>query len=156
MGGSEMPTVVVVGAQWGDDGKGKITDYLAAQADAVIRYQGGHNVGHTVVVGTQDYRRHLVPSGIVHGKGCVIGNGLVLDPWAFCTQREELAAQGMDVERIAVSVAARLTLPFHQALDAVEEKRREAGRIGTTLRGVGLIGSTFRRPPQPTWNGSRS
>lgn len=132
-----MPTVVVVGAQWGDEGKGKITDYLAATADTVVRYQGGHNAGHTVVVGPNEYRLHLVPSGIVHGKLCVIGNGVVLDPWAFWEEREALAAQGLDVERIAISDAAHVILPYHQALDAAEEQRRGAGRIGTTLRGVG-------------------
>lgn len=132
-----MPTVVVVGTQWGDEGKGKITDYLAAAADTVVRYQGGHNAGHTVIVGSHEYRLHLVPSGIVHGKRCVIGNGVVLDPWAFWEEREALAAQGLDVERIAISDAAHVILPFHQALDAAEEQRRGAGRIGTTLRGVG-------------------
>lgn len=132
-----MPTVVVVGAQWGDEGKGKITDYLAAEADTVVRYQGGHNAGHTVIVGPQEYRLHLVPSGIVHGKRCIIGNGVVLDPWAFWTERETLEAQGLDVRRIAISDAAHLILPFHQALDAADEQMRGAGRIGTTLRGVG-------------------
>ena len=132
-----MPTVVVVGAQWGDEGKGKITDYLAAEADTVVRYQGGHNAGHTVIVGQQEYRLHVVPSGIVHGKRCVIGNGVVLDPWAFWAERQALAAQGLPVERIAISDAAHVILPSHQALDAAEELRRGAGRIGTTLRGVG-------------------
>lgn len=132
-----MSTVVVVGAQWGDEGKGKITDYLAASADTVVRYQGGNNAGHTVIVGDREYRLHLVPSGIVHGKRCVIGNGVVLDPWAFWQERQELAAQGLDVERIAISDAAHLILPFHQTLDAADEERRGAARIGTTLRGVG-------------------
>ena len=132
-----MATVVVVGAQWGDEGKGKITDFLSAQADTVVRYQGGHNAGHTVLVGGSEYRLHLVPAGIVHGKRCVIGNGVVLDPWAFLDERDRLAAQGLDVSRIAISDAAHLILPFHQALDAAEEERRGAGRLGTTLRGVG-------------------
>ena len=132
-----MSTVVVVGAQWGDEGKGKITDYLAAVADTVVRYQGGHNAGHTVIVGRREYRLHLVPSGIVHGKRCVIGNGVVLDPWAFWEERETLASQGCDVERIAISDCAHLILPFHQALDAADEGRRGTDRLGTTLRGVG-------------------
>ena len=132
-----MSTVVVVGAQWGDEGKGKITDYLASSADTVVRYQGGNNAGHTVIVGEKEYRLHLVPSGIVHGKRCVIGNGVVLDPWAFWQEREELSAQGLDVDRIAISDAAHLILPIHQRLDAADEERRGAGRIGTTLRGVG-------------------
>lgn len=132
-----MATVVVVGAQWGDEGKGKITDYLAAQADTVVRYQGGHNAGHTVIVGSKEYRLHLVPSGIVHGKRCVIGNGVVIEPWAFVEERDDLARQGLDVTRIVLSDAAHLILPHHQALDAAEEASRGAGRLGTTLRGVG-------------------
>ena len=132
-----MPAVVVVGAQWGDEGKGKITDYLAAQADTVVRYQGGNNAGHTVVVGSTEYRLHLVPSGVVHGKRCVIGNGVVIDPWAFLDERDDLAAKGLPVERVLVSDAAHLILPYHQALDAAEESSRGADRIGTTLRGVG-------------------
>ncbi len=132
-----MPSVVVVGAQWGDEGKGKITDYLSAQADTVVRYQGGHNAGHTVVVGTREFRLHLVPSGIIHGKTCIIGNGVVIDPWAFWEERDRLVAQGLDVGRVVISDAAHLILPFHQELDAAEEERRGAGRLGTTLRGVG-------------------
>ena len=132
-----MPTIVVVGAQWGDEGKGKITDFLSEQADTVVRYQGGHNTGATVLVGGREYRLHLVPAGIVHGKRCVIGNGVVLDPWAFLEERDQLAAQGLDTQRILISDAAHLILPFHQALDAAEEVRRGAGKLGTTLRGVG-------------------
>src|SRR5579875_1570953 len=103
-----MPTLVVVGAQWGDEGKGKVTDYLAAEADTVVRYQGGTNAGHTVVANGREYRLHLVPSGIVHGKVCVIGNGVVLDPEAFLQELDELAAQGCDVGRVFVSDAAHL------------------------------------------------
>jgi adenylosuccinate synthase len=132
-----MPSVVVVGAQWGDEGKGKITDYLAATADTVVRYQGGHNAGHTVVAGGREYRLHLVPSGIVHGKRCVIGNGVVLDPWAFWAERQTLAAQGCAVDRVVVSDCAHLILPHHQALDAADEGRRGADRLGTTLLGIG-------------------
>lgn len=132
-----MSTVVVVGAQWGDEGKGKITDYLASTADTVVRYQGGNNAGHTVIVGDREYKLHLVPSGIVHGKRCVIGNGVVLDPWAFWQERQELEAQGLDVGRIAISDAAHVILPVHQLLDAADEERRGASRLGTTLRGVG-------------------
>ena len=100
--------MVVVGAQWGDEGKGKVTDYLSAQADTVVRYQGGHNAGHTVVVGTQEFRLHLVPSGIIHGKACIIGNGVVIDPWSFWQERVRLAAQGLDVSRVVISDAAHL------------------------------------------------
>lgn len=132
-----MPTVVVVGAQWGDEGKGKITDFLAARADTVVRYQGGNNAGHTVRVGEREFRLHLVPSGIVHGKRCVIGNGVVIDPWALIGERDELARQGLSVDRLAISDAAHLILPYHQALDAAEEASRGSGKLGTTLRGIG-------------------
>jgi adenylosuccinate synthase len=132
-----MPTLVVVGAQWGDEGKGKVTDYLAAEADTVVRYQGGTNAGHTVIAGGREYRLHLVPSGIVHGKRCVLGNGVVLDPGAFLQELDDLAAQGCDIGRVVVSDAAHLILPYHKALDWSEETGRGAQRIGTTLRGVG-------------------
>ena len=132
-----MPGVVVVGAQWGDEGKGKITDYLAAAADTVVRYQGGHNAGHTVVAGGREYRLHLVPSGIVHGKRCIIGNGVVLDPWAFWSEYQELSAQGCRMDRVTISDCAHLILPQHQALDAADEGRRGADRLGTTLLGIG-------------------
>jgi adenylosuccinate synthase len=132
-----MPTLVVVGAQWGDEGKGKITDFLSARADTVVRYQGGHNAGHTVVVDGREFRLQLVPSGIVHGKRCVIGNGVVLDPGAFLEEVRSLAERGCDVGRIYVSDAAHLILPYHKELDAAEEEQRGAGRLGTTLRGVG-------------------
>ncbi len=132
-----MPTVVVVGAQWGDEGKGKVTDYLSAEADTVVRYQGGHNTGATVVVGDREYRLHLVPAGIIHGKKCVVGNGVALDPWAFVEERTQLAAQGLNVDRIYISDTAHVILPFHRLMDAAEEERRVGGKIGTTLRGVG-------------------
>jgi adenylosuccinate synthase len=132
-----MPTLVVVGAQWGDEGKGKVTDYLSAEADTVVRYQGGTNAGHTVIAGGREYRLHLVPSGIVHGKLCVLGNGVVLDPQAFVSELDDLAAQGCDVERVVVSDNAHLILDYHKAMDASEETGRGSQRIGTTLRGVG-------------------
>ncbi len=132
-----MPTLVVVGAQWGDEGKGKVTDYLSAEADTVVRYQGGTNAGHTVIAGGREYRLHLVPSGIVHGKVCVLGNGVVLDPQAFVRELDELAAQGCDVGRVVVSDNAHMILDYHKALDASEESGRGEQRIGTTLRGVG-------------------
>ncbi|HVB10383.1 MAG TPA: adenylosuccinate synthase [Bacillota bacterium] len=132
-----MPTLVVVGAQWGDEGKGKVTDYLSAEADTVVRYQGGTNAGHTVIAGGREYRLHLVPSGIVHGKVCVLGNGVVLDPAAFLQEMDELAAQGCDVGRVVVSDNAHLILAYHKALDRSEETGRGEARIGTTLRGVG-------------------
>jgi adenylosuccinate synthase len=132
-----MPTLVVVGAQWGDEGKGKVTDYLSAEADTVVRYQGGTNAGHTVIAGGREYRLHLVPSGIVHGKVCVLGNGVVLDPAAFLRELDDLAAQDCDIGRVVVSDNAHLILDYHKALDASEETGRGDQRIGTTLRGVG-------------------
>jgi adenylosuccinate synthase len=132
-----MPTLVVVGAQWGDEGKGKVADFLAAQADVVVRYQGGPNTGHTVIVAGREFKLHLVPSGIVHGKTCVMGNGMVLDIEAFFSEMAELRRQGCDTRAIWVSDAAQLILPYHLELDAAEEAQRGEAKIGTTLRGVG-------------------
>lgn len=132
-----MPTLVLVGAQWGDEGKGKMTDFLAEEADMVVRYQGGNNAGHTVVVGEKTYKLHLIPSGILHGKACVIGNGVVVDPEVLLAELEYLAREGADVGRVVISDAAHLIMPYHKVLDAVEEHRRGQGKIGTTLRGIG-------------------
>ncbi|GAB6877406.1 adenylosuccinate synthase [Thermaerobacter litoralis] len=132
-----MATVVIVGAQWGDEGKGKITDYLAEQADMVVRYQGGANAGHTVVVGDTEYRLHLIPSGILHGKRCVIGNGVVLDPAVFLREIEYLEERGHAVDAIAVSSAAHVIMPYHKRLDELEEAGRGEDRIGTTRQGIG-------------------
>jgi adenylosuccinate synthase len=132
-----LPTLVVVGAQWGDEGKGKVADFLSAQADTVVRYQGGPNTGHTVLVGGREFRLRLVPAGIIHGKACVLGNGMVLDLESFFAEMEDLRRQGCDTSRVWVSDAAHLILPYHRELDAAEEALRGAGAIGTTLRGVG-------------------
>lgn len=132
-----MSAVVIVGAQWGDEGKGKVTDYLAEQADMVVRYQGGANAGHTVVVRGTEYRLHLIPSGILHGKQCVIGNGVVLDPEVFMREIQYLQHRGYPVDRIAVSGAAHVIMPYHKRLDELEEARRGDDRIGTTRQGIG-------------------
>ncbi|ADU52426.1 Adenylosuccinate synthetase [Thermaerobacter marianensis DSM 12885] len=132
-----MSTVVIVGAQWGDEGKGKITDYLAERADVVVRYQGGANAGHTVVVGDTEYRLHLIPSGILHGKRCVIGNGVVLDPAVFLREIDYLVEHGHAVDAIAVSGAAHVIMPYHKRLDELEEAGRGEDRIGTTRQGIG-------------------
>lgn len=133
-----MAAVVIVGAQWGDEGKGKITDYLAEKADMVVRYQGGSNAGHTVVVNGQEYRLHLIPSGILYpGKTCVIGNGVVVDPEVLVQELEGLEARGVDVSGLRISQAAHLVLPYHRLLDGLDEDRRGGGRIGTTRRGIG-------------------
>ena len=132
--------IVVVGAQWGDEGKGKIVDLLAERFDVVARYQGGHNAGHSVKVGDKSYALHLIPSGIIHeGKTCVLGNGMVIDPIAFFAEADRLSAQGLQVtpERVKVSSRAHLILPYHRALDHTSEERLGNEKVGTTLRGIG-------------------
>jgi adenylosuccinate synthase len=132
--------IVVVGAQWGDEGKGKIVDLLAERFDLVARYQGGHNAGHSVKVGDKSYALHLIPSGIIHeGKTCVLGNGMVIDPIAFFAEADRLTAQGLQVtpERVKVSSRAHLILPYHRALDHTSEERLGNEKVGTTLRGIG-------------------
>src|SRR6267143_4931343 len=133
-------TIVVIGAQWGDEGKGKIVDLLAERFDIVVRYQGGHNAGHSVPVGDRSFVLHLLPSGIVHaGKTCVLGNGMVIDPKAFFEEAERLMAQGVEVTpaRVKISSRAHLILPYHRALDHTSEERLGNERVGTTLRGIG-------------------
>src|ERR671938_1560053 len=133
-------TIVVIGAQWGDEGKGKIVDLLAERFDIVARYQGGHNAGHSVQVGERSFVLHLIPSGIIHpGKTCVLGNGMVIDPKAFFEEADRLAEQGLEVtpERVLISSPAHLILPYHRALDHTSEERLGNERVGTTLRGIG-------------------
>ena len=132
--------IVVIGAQWGDEGKGKIVDLLAERFDVVARYQGGHNAGHSVQVGERSFVLHLLPSGIIHpGKICVLGNGMVIDPKAFFEEADRLAEQGLAVtpERVLVSSRAHMILPYHRALDHTSEERLGNERVGTTLRGIG-------------------
>jgi adenylosuccinate synthase len=132
--------IAVIGAQWGDEGKGKIVDLLAEQFDIVARYQGGHNAGHSVQVGDQSFVLHLLPSGIVHrGKTCVLGNGMVIDPKAFFVEADRLTQQGIEVspERVKISSRAHLIFPYHRALDHTSEERLGNERVGTTLRGIG-------------------
>ena len=132
--------IVVIGAQWGDEGKGKIVDLLAERFDIVARYQGGHNAGHSVYVGDRSFVLRLLPSGIVHkDKVCVLGNGMVIDPKAFFEEADQLAEQGVTVspERVRVSSRAHLILPYHRALDHTSEERLGNERVGTTLRGIG-------------------
>ena len=129
----------VLGAQWGDEGKGKIVDLLTPHFDVVARYQGGHNAGHTVFVGGQKFVLHLIPSGILHaGVVCVIGNGVVVDPQALFAEIDQLAGLGVDVSgRLLVSDKAHLILPYHRELDVLAEARRGDRKIGTTSRGIG-------------------
>ncbi|ALA16557.1 MULTISPECIES: adenylosuccinate synthase [Chelatococcus] len=135
-----MANVVVVGAQWGDEGKGKIVDWLCEQADIVARFQGGHNAGHTLVIGDAVYKLSLLPSGVVRpGKLAVIGNGVVLDPQALVDEIDRLAAQGVSITRDNLRIAdnATLILPLHRELDALRENSNAGTRIGTTRRGIG-------------------
>ena len=134
-----MGNVTVIGAQWGDEGKGKIVDWLASRADMVVRFQGGHNAGHTLVVGDQVYKLSLLPSGIVRGTPSVIGNGVVLDPWALKSEIEKIAAQGLAItpDVLMIAETCPLILPIHRDLDALREDASGAGKIGTTRRGIG-------------------
>ncbi len=134
-----MANVAVIGAQWGDEGKGKIVDWLAERADMVVRFQGGHNAGHTLVVGGTVYKLSLLPSGIVRGTPSVVGNGVVLDPWALKAETERLREQGVSVtpDTLMIAETCTLILPFHRDLDGLREDASGAGKIGTTRRGIG-------------------
>ncbi|MBY0564296.1 MAG: adenylosuccinate synthase [Hyphomonadaceae bacterium] len=134
-----MSGVVVVGAQWGDEGKGKIVDWLCNRADVVVRFQGGHNAGHTLVVGNTTYKLALLPSGVVQGKLSIIGNGVVVDPWALAEEIAKITAQGVAIspDMLVLSDQACLILPFHRDLDAAREAQAGAASIGTTKRGIG-------------------
>ena len=134
----DMSATVVIGTQWGDEGKGKIVDYLAERADVVVRYQGGNNAGHTVVVGDQEFKLHLLPSGILYnGKTCVIGNGVVVDPKVMLEEIKSMQAKGIDTSSLKLSNRAHLIMPYHRLLDEVEETSRGDFKIGTTKRGIG-------------------
>jgi adenylosuccinate synthase len=132
--------IVIIGAQWGDEGKGKVVDLLADRFDVVARYQGGHNAGHSVYVGDKAFVLRLLPSGIIHpDKTCVLGNGMVIDPKAFFEEIDQMSAQGIEItpERLKVSSRAHLIMPYHRALDHTSEERLGNEKIGTTLRGIG-------------------
>jgi adenylosuccinate synthase len=133
-----MPGIVIVGAQWGDEGKGKVTDLLAERADAVVRFQGGNNAGHTIVRGGQTWKLHLIPSGILHrGKLCVIGNGVVIDPKVLTDELEELRRRRVDTNSLRISANAHLIMPYHLMLDHAGEAKLGKLQIGTTRRGIG-------------------
>lgn len=134
-----MANVAIIGAQWGDEGKGKVVDWLASRADIVVRFQGGHNAGHTLVVGDQTYKLSLLPSGVVRGKLGIIGNGVVLDPDALLGEIEKVRAQGLDVgpHNLRIAENTPLILPLHPALDKAREAARGGDKIGTTGRGIG-------------------
>ncbi|MFL5263379.1 MAG: adenylosuccinate synthase [Anaeromyxobacteraceae bacterium] len=135
-----MPNVVVIGAQWGDEGKGKLVDLLTQYADVVVRFQGGNNAGHTLVVGGEKTVLHLIPSGILHpGKACVVGNGVVVDPEVFAHEVDALKKRGLltDDAQLVLSLDAHVIMPWHKAVDVAREQRMGAGKIGTTGRGIG-------------------
>jgi len=135
-----MKNVVVVGSQWGDEGKGKIVDWLSSEADIVVRFQGGHNAGHTLVIDKKVFKLRLLPSGIVRkGKISILGNGVVIDPWALLNEIDEIKKQGIDVtpKNFMISESASLILPFHQEMDEIREDAAGKGKIGTTRRGIG-------------------
>lgn len=134
-----MPNTILTGAQWGDEGKGKIIDFLTDEADIVVRSQGGNNAGHTIVIGGEKYVLHLIPSGILRkSKTCVIGNGVVIDPVALVGEIEGLRQRGVKVEKnLLISDAAHLVMPYHRELDALRESLKGRGKIGTTKRGIG-------------------
>ncbi len=133
-----MSVMAIVGAQWGDEGKGKIVDELASHADYVARYQGGGNAGHRVVYGSEEFAFHLVPSGMLHpGVKCVIGNGVVVDPPALIAELDQLRALDIDISRLYISDRAHVVMPYHIVLDRVEEESRGAEKIGATMRGIG-------------------
>ncbi|HHW15021.1 MAG TPA: adenylosuccinate synthase [Firmicutes bacterium] len=134
-----MASVVVVGTQWGDEGKGKITDLLAAEADIVVRYAGGANAGHTVIVGEETFKLHQIPSGILFpGKICLAGNGVVLDPGGLLAEADGLAQRGISLEGLRISDRAQVVMPWHRLLDELEEaERRPEDKIGTTGKGIG-------------------
>src|SRR5213592_1121660 len=133
-----MPGIVVVGAQWGDEGKGKVTDLLAERVDAVVRFQGGNNAGHTIVRDGQEWKLHLIPSGILYpGKRCVIGNGVVIDPRVLIDELDALRARRVDVSGLKISANAHLIMPYHLMLDSAGEARLGRLQIGTTRRGIG-------------------
>ncbi len=135
-----MRNVVVVGSQWGDEGKGKIVDWLSSEADVVVRFQGGHNAGHTLVIDKKVFKLRLLPSGIVRkGKISILGNGVVIDPWALLNEIQEIKKQGVSVtpENFMISESSSLILPFHQEMDEIREDAAGKGKIGTTRRGIG-------------------
>src|SRR5262245_11873188 len=134
-----MPNIVIAGAQWGDEGKGKVVDLLTDKVQVVARFNGGHNAGHTILVGKERFVLHLIPAGILHpGILCVMGQGMVVDPWALEAEIAELRGRGVAVDdNLVVSDRAHLILPHHRVIEAMTEEMRGEKKIGTTLRGIG-------------------
>lgn len=132
-----MSSLVIIGAQWGDEGKGKITDYLSDQSDVVVRYQGGSNAGHTVVVGNETYKLHVIPTGVLQNKPSIIGAGMVVDPVWFVEEMQTLQAQGVRFDDLIISARAHVVMPYHKYLDELREDALKDSKIGTTKRGIG-------------------
>ena len=135
-----MKNVAVIGSQWGDEGKGKIVDWLSSKADVIVRFQGGHNAGHTLVIKGITYKLRLLPSGIVRkNKISIVGNGVVIDPWAFLNEINEIREKGIKVnlKNLIISESANLILPFHKEMDEIREDIAGKAKIGTTRRGIG-------------------
>ncbi|HEY9706051.1 MAG TPA: adenylosuccinate synthetase, partial [Allocoleopsis sp.] len=133
-----MANVIVIGAQWGDEGKGKITDLLSKSADVVVRYQGGVNAGHTVVVEKQTFKLHLIPSGILYpNTQCIIGCGTVIDPQVLIAELDQLKALNISTKNLLISETAHVTMPYHKLIDQASEEQRGSHKIGTTKRGIG-------------------
>ena len=133
-----MAAVILIGSQWGDEGKGKITDFLAEKASVIVRCQGGNNAGHTVVVDGEEFKLHLIPSGILYSdKTCVIGNGVVIDPKVLLEELSYLAERGIKTGKLLISSNAHVIMPYHRVLDGLEEEARGEHKIGTTKRGIG-------------------
>ncbi|NMC57156.1 MAG: adenylosuccinate synthetase, partial [Eubacteriaceae bacterium] len=132
-----MNTLVIVGTQWGDEGKGKITDFYSEKADVVVRYQGGNNAGHTVIVGNNVYKLHMVPSGIICSTPSYIGNGMVIDPIALFEEINSLKESGLDISYLHISDRAHIITQYHKLLDELNEERLNENKIGTTKKGIG-------------------
>jgi len=133
-----VSTVVVVGSQWGDEGKGKVTDFLARKSDMIVRFQGGNNAGHTVIADVGEFKLHLIPSGILYPeKLCLVGNGVVLDPVVFLKEIDDLTVRGVSTANLKISPGAHVIMPYHRKLDACSEESRGSKKIGTTGRGIG-------------------
>ena len=133
-----MAVSVVIGAQWGDEGKGRVVDYLARDAAIVVRYQGGNNAGHTVAAGDTELKLHLIPSGILHRETlCVIADGVVIDPAVLVQEMATIRSQGISLDNLRISGNAHVIMPYHRLLDTLEEERRGGSKIGTTGRGIG-------------------
>ena len=134
-----MSNVIVTGSQWGDEGKGKIVDWLSSRADAVVRFQGGHNAGHTLVINDAVYKLSLLPSGVVRGKKSFIGNGVVLDLWALSKEIKSIEKKGINIDSSLLSISENTTLilSYHRELDTARENKVEGVKIGTTGRGIG-------------------